>query len=442
MLPTTGTLSQLAIANEVGAPTSAIKFAGSSTPSTDSLVYYYRAGNVNTAGVNQTADFRFSEFWGQEAKYKCTTYTAGGSTGTATVVVYPGLSRNISVPAGNSYRYCTRINYNDVAAITNLSGLTVVTGGICNGAVSTGNSTAVTNNAYGVDGVRLFSTVNTSGGGTSTNWITTDEGGTYTGTFWTNPIPGNRTGRLNNTGLWTGSAFEGTGSLTINIVAPTSKTYYIGTGFDNYGVLVVNGNQIFSQAPQNSTNNFRYWNIYPISLTAGSNLIFAQNVNLSSGAGSLGIEVYDNTFNEISTSIASSPNGNSIPSGLNIVYSSANNRGAGIIGISYYNTNIQCSETTTTTTTTTSTTTTTTTVASTSYEVRYNSNISTICTESPFTVYLISSETFSTGATVYTNAALTIPLSGNIYISENISGVIWNINSSTGVIGSSTGTIC
>jgi hypothetical protein len=76
MLPTTGTLSQLAIANEVGAPTSAIKFAGSSTPSTDSLVYYYRPGNVNTAGVNQTADFRFNEFFGQEAKYKCTSYTA------------------------------------------------------------------------------------------------------------------------------------------------------------------------------------------------------------------------------------------------------------------------------------------------------------------------------------------------------------------------------
>jgi hypothetical protein len=116
MLPTTGTLSQLAIANEVGAPTSAIKFAGSATPSTDSLVYYYRSGNVNTAGVNQTADFKFSEFWGQEAKYKCTSYTAGGSTGTATLIIYPGVSTNISVPASNTYYYCTRINYNDAVA--------------------------------------------------------------------------------------------------------------------------------------------------------------------------------------------------------------------------------------------------------------------------------------------------------------------------------------
>jgi hypothetical protein len=57
-------------------------------------------------------------------------------------------------------------------------------------------------------------------------------------------------------------------------------------------------------------------------------------------------------------------------------------------------------------------------------------------------VYIINTGTFNTGATVYTDAALTIPLSGNIYISEVISGTIWNIDSSTGLIGSSTGLSC
>jgi hypothetical protein len=76
------------------------------------------------------------------------------------------------------------------------------------------------------------------------------------------------------------------------------------------------------------------------------------------------------------------------------------------------------------------------------YDVRYESNLALICSETPFTVYIINTGTFNTGATVYTDAALTIPLSGNIYISEVISGTIWNIDSSTGLIGSSTGTIC
>ena len=357
MLPTTGTLSELAIANEVGAPTSPIKFAGSATPSTDSLVYYYRSGNVNTAGVNQTADFKFSEFWGQEAKYKCTSYTAGGSTGTATAVLYPGVSTNISVPASNTYYYCTRINYNDAVAATSISGLTIVTGSACNGALSVGNSVASTNTDYGIYGVKLFSTVNSSGGGTNISWTCNDIGGAYAGTFWANPNNNATDGRLNQTGLWTGSVggYAGTGSLTINVVAPSSKTYYIGTGFDNYGVLTVNGTQIFSQSPINSVDNFRYWNIYPISLTAGSNLIFVQDVNLSTGAAALGAEIYDNTSAEISASVAASPNGSSIPSGLNVLYSSANNKGAGVIGISYYDTGIQCPVTTTSTTTTTTT---------------------------------------------------------------------------------------
>jgi len=458
MLPTTGTLSELAIANEVGAPTSTIKFAGSATPSTDSLVYYYRSGNVNTAGVNQTADFKFSEFWGQEAKYKCTSYAAGGSTGTATLIIYPGVSTNISVPAGNTYSYCTRINYNNAVAATSVSGLTIVTGSACNGALSVGNSVAATNTAYGVYGVKLFSTVNSSGGGTNISWLCNNIGGTYAGTFWANPSDNTSDGRLNQTGLWTGSAggYAGTGSLTINVVAPSSKTYYIGTGFDNYGVLTVNGTQIFSQSPINSVDNFRYWNIYPISLTAGSNLIFVQDVNNSTGPAALGVEIYDNTSTEISASVAASPNGSSIPSGLNVLYSSANNKGAGVIGISYYNTGLQCPVTTTTTTTTSTTTTTTTTAGYTidwSFSQGAQSGDFEIVVDSVQVVYttttnsgqitvspgasvqtsvgagaqsgLIAEATLDVndnGTTLYTNSSQGYPFAGESYGPYNVSG--------------------
>jgi hypothetical protein len=78
--------------------------------------------------------------------------------------------------------------------------------------------------------------------------------------------------------------------------------------------------------------------------------------------------------------------------------------------------------------------------SSTSYQAKYGSNLSTICSQSAQTVY--GSGVFATGTTVYSDAALTIPLTGNIYISETVSGTIWNINSSTGVIGTSTGNIC
>ena len=430
MLPTTGTLSQLAIANEVGAPTSAIKFAGSSTPSTDSLVYYYRPGNVNTAGVDQTADFRFNEFWGQEAKYKCTSYTAAGSTGTATIVIYPGISVNISVPASNTYYYCTRINYNDAIAASSVSGLTIVTGSACNGSSSIGNSIASTNDAYGVYGVKLFSTVNSSGGGTNISWTCDNIGGTYTGTFWANPNDNTNDGRLNQTGLWTGSVggYAGTGSLTINVVAPSTKTYYIGTGFDNYGTLTINGTQIFSQSPQNSVDNFRYWNIYPISLTAGSNLIFVQDVNLSTGAAALGAEIYDNTSTEISASVAASPNGSSIPSGLNILYSSANNRGSGVIGISYYNTGIQCPVIPTTTTTTSTTTTTTTTALT---DVTINIGTQTTADGSGnITVYA-----WTTGnVNVDTNVTVQFLWTGDLFNIINDSVIIYSGTSCSGGI--------
>jgi hypothetical protein len=80
--------------------------------------------------------------------------------------------------------------------------------------------------------------------------------------------------------------------------------------------------------------------------------------------------------------------------------------------------------------------------SSTSYQAKYGSDLSTMCSQSQQTVYIISFGAFTTGTTVYSDAALTTPLTGNIYISEVISGTIWNINSSTGVIGTSTGIIC
>ena len=94
------------------------------------------------------------------------------------------------------------------------------------------------------------------------------------------------------------------------------------------------------------------------------------------------------------------------------------------------------------TTTTTSTTTTTTTVASTSWSARYDVVTGSICSQTPVTVYTVSGAGFTTGDTVYTDNTLTTPLIGYNYISELITGTIFNINNGTGVIGTSTGNTC
>lgn len=343
-LPSQGILSSDIIALEVGAPTGTThKLAGGSTPTTDSMVYWYRAGNVNTAGVNQSAPFNYSDFYGQEALYKCTRYVAGGSTGTATIVVYPGIPTNISVPAGTDKNFCTRMNYDGTMAVTNNSGLTVTAGAACNGVAASGNSAASTLSVYGMNGVRLYSTVNSNGTGTYIDWKTANDGGTYTGTYWANPNQSPTAGRLNQTGIWSGSqTYVGTGSLSFGVSIPSTGTYYIGVGADNYiAVYVDNVFQFAQTANIQDVNNFRYWHIYPISLTAGTRTIRILGTNVGS-QGCMGVELYNNTSTQLSASITAAPGGSITPAGINILDSSANYKGSGVIGPTFNNLEVQC----------------------------------------------------------------------------------------------------
>lgn len=348
MLPAQGTIWSNLIADEVGFPTSTTQRLASSGPGTDSMIYYYRAGNVGTAGVNQASPFNYSDFYGQEALYICTTFTRVGDPGTATIVEYPKTTRNITVlDSGGNLSYCVRRNYNGTMAISNVNGLNYFTGSKCNATISTSNSVAVSDSVYGTFGVRLYTSFSTDGTGTSTNWFCNDVGGTYTGTFWTNPNNNTNDGRLNQTGLWSGStSYVGTGSLVFGLNVSTTKTYHIGIGCDNYASIYVDGVLQLGQTFNiNADTNFKYWHIYPISITAGTRVVTVTGINNGS-IGSFGVEVYDNTFTEISASIAASPATGSIPSGLNILYSSKNYRGSGIIGAGFNNIAIECPVTT------------------------------------------------------------------------------------------------
>lgn len=186
-----------------------------------------------------------------------------------------------------------------------------------------------TNDAYASSGVRLYSPgYSTNGTGTALEWNTAYVGGSYAGTFWTNPVTANKTGRLNYSGLWSAKSLTYFGDFAIDFnITVTAGTYYIGIGCDNYGSVYIDDALVVSLGlPDGNGTNFRYWHIYPVSLTTGTHTIkyIVTNAGIPdpSNPGAMGIEVYNNTQTQISASIAASPMGSSIPGGLNVIYSS------------------------------------------------------------------------------------------------------------------------
>ena len=63
-----------------------------------------------------------------------------------------------------------------------------------------------------------------------------------------------------------------------------------------------------------------------------------------------------------------------------------------------------------------------------------------LCGGSPNTYY--TSGPFGVGQIVYTNVGLTVPLTGYVYIADNVTGEIYTINSTTGLVTADTGSSC
>jgi hypothetical protein len=202
--------------------------------------------------------------------------------------------------------------------------------------IITGSQQSI-NGAYTTDGVKLYSPgYNIDGTGTNISWNTSTGGGTYTGTFWANPLPGELdppedTGRLNYCGLWSATSltYFGAGTLTFNINAASNTTYYFGIGCDNYASLYLDNTLILTQVIPDASSfgaNYKYWHIYPVAVSSGNHVVkfIGENIGIPSisNPGSMGIEVYNNTEAQISASIEASPNGATVPAGINLVYSS------------------------------------------------------------------------------------------------------------------------
>lgn len=144
--------------------------------------------------------------------------------------------------------------------------------------------------------------------------------------FWKNgsgtcaPDGNTNDGPLNRAGLWATTCMSDQDvGFAICIDIPEEKTYFIGFGVDNYGILKVDGVTVIQQDPTALDLQygivgaaFHAWHIYPIVIPAGQHIIEVIGHNDLCPAA-FGCEIYDNTEAEI---IAATSYGD-----LNLVFS-------------------------------------------------------------------------------------------------------------------------
>jgi hypothetical protein len=71
---------------------------------------------------------------------------------------------------------------------------------------------------------------------------------------------------------------------------------------------------------------------------------------------------------------------------------------------------------------------------------RVGNTLSTVCAQTTGTLY--TNGAFAAGKTLYTDINLTTAKTGAIYVEETVSNHVYNLNTSTGVVGSDTGIVC
>lgn len=298
--------------------------------------------------------------------------------------------------------------------------------------------------AYGIDGVRLFDPGYSANEiGTYKKWDCPAVGGSYLGTFWANPYQNNTDGRLNSSGFWSAeSVFSlAIGVLEFTLSIPSTDTYHLGISCDNYSSVYVDNLLVVGDYSKTIQDNYRYWDIFPLQLTAGFHTIKLIGTNNDDNPtnplitpGLMGIEVYNNTSTQISASITAAPLGTSTPAGINLTYSSKDHLTEGIFTKNLHVGNVLYSQgviiitdeeyqyamipysgpptttttsTTSTTTTATPTTTTSTTTSTTTAAPTTTSTTSTTTTVPPTTTTSTTTTTTTVAPTTTTSTTTT-----------------------------------
>lgn len=182
------------------------------------------------------------------------------------------------------------------------------------------SAVSVTNGYYSRCGSLIYDVgFSLNGNGTHTAISTSNA-------FWINNTggspcsTGNTTnGPLNRNGVWTtDTADNQTVGFSVCIDIDETKTYYIGAGFDNYGIIKIDGEEILETDNSTTENVLEYWKIYPVTLTSGIHFIEVigkNGVSAPPNPGVIGVEIYDNTSSEITTATSYAD--------LNIIFKSA-----------------------------------------------------------------------------------------------------------------------
>ncbi|PCJ64357.1 MAG: hypothetical protein COA58_13465 [Bacteroidetes bacterium] len=107
-------------------------------------------------------------------------------------------------------------------------------------------------------------------------------------------------GRLNLNGIWPTTSWSGDPvntwiGFSECFEVDEKKNYYIGIGADNKTRVRINGEEFVNMdANIFADQNFKYWNVFPVELEQGFNIIEMEGLNVG-GIASFGAEVYDAT---------------------------------------------------------------------------------------------------------------------------------------------------
>jgi hypothetical protein len=146
---------------------------------------------------------------------------------------------------------------------------------------------------YTTLGVKVFSTYNLDGSGTSVLH-------TFPGdNFWQNNLGNYVDGAMNRTGIWTANRYNGQKiGFSHCIDIEEEKTFLVGFGVDNYVTIKVDGIPVMEMAPIENAVTFNYWYVYPVTIKAGFHIleVIASNVEWEAA---IGMEIYDCTPDEL-----------------------------------------------------------------------------------------------------------------------------------------------
>lgn len=110
-------------------------------------------------------------------------------------------------------------------------------------------------------------------------------------------------GPMNRTAIWSTTTLDNqTVGFTVCLTVAESKIYYLGTGFDNYGQIVVDGTTILQNDNTTTLNPLENWVIFPVFITSGNHvleIIGHNGVSTPPNPGAIGVEIYNNTREEI-----------------------------------------------------------------------------------------------------------------------------------------------